>query len=655
MKLKTPFLGVAYYPEDWPDAELDRDIAKMKELGIRAARIAEFAWRKMEPMPGEYRFDWLHTVIGKLADAGIGTVLCTPTATPPIWLGKAHPEIFVEDANGIRMSHGGRRHCCSNQPAYRDACRRITHALGREFGDDPRIIGWQIDNELDFQYCRCDVCLSRFHDYLREKYGTVEHLNEEWNLNLFSQAYDSFDEIPFPEHNWHNPQLKLEALLFDSATQVAFSDEQVDILHTYTKAPVGTDAKPYQRIDYEQLEKKCDILEFNHYHRVDDLPEAAMWFDLLRPLSRRPFWNTETATCWNGSTTLYQSVKPYGFCRVNSWMPVMLGGEAAMYWLWRTHWAGHELVHGGVLYPNGRPYPVADEIRRIASEFDLASDFLQQTKVETEVAMHFTSLGWNMMTSQSVLRDYEYRGQVYRRFYHPLTRAGLRPDVIVAGQDLSRYKLLFTPLLLSLEEGDLPTRIARFVREGGVLVAGPLTDVRNRIGARYRDRAYGILEELTGARQAYEVPDYDGATTCAWKDGTPFAFCDWLELYEDDGDALATVTAGYPSLIGKSPLLRKQVGRGVVYLVGAVPDGDTADRILRLAVRDAGVALPDVTGDLVYVPRAGDGVRGLCVAECANAPASIVLSSPMTDLLSGRTLSGKVDLAPYDVLILKEK
>ena len=27
-----PYLGVAYYPEDWTDAELDRDIARMKAL-----------------------------------------------------------------------------------------------------------------------------------------------------------------------------------------------------------------------------------------------------------------------------------------------------------------------------------------------------------------------------------------------------------------------------------------------------------------------------------------------------------------------------------------------------------------------------------------------------------------------------------------------
>ena len=31
---KKPFLGCAYYPEDWDESQIDFDIAKMKEAGI---------------------------------------------------------------------------------------------------------------------------------------------------------------------------------------------------------------------------------------------------------------------------------------------------------------------------------------------------------------------------------------------------------------------------------------------------------------------------------------------------------------------------------------------------------------------------------------------------------------------------------------------
>ena len=42
-----PYLGVAYYPEDWDESEMAYDIEMMKNAGINVARIGEFAWSKM--------------------------------------------------------------------------------------------------------------------------------------------------------------------------------------------------------------------------------------------------------------------------------------------------------------------------------------------------------------------------------------------------------------------------------------------------------------------------------------------------------------------------------------------------------------------------------------------------------------------------------
>lgn len=88
----APFLGAAYYPEDWDDGEQPGDIAKMQEAGLKAVRIGEFAWRKMEPKEGSFHFTWLHEVVDRLKEAGISVILGTPTATPPIWFLRKHPD-----------------------------------------------------------------------------------------------------------------------------------------------------------------------------------------------------------------------------------------------------------------------------------------------------------------------------------------------------------------------------------------------------------------------------------------------------------------------------------------------------------------------------------------------------------------------------------
>ena len=80
---KPPYLGVAYYPEDWDESEIDRDIEKMQRIGVDTVRIAEFAWHRMEPHPGEFDFSFFHRVVDKMHAAHINVVLGTPTATPP--------------------------------------------------------------------------------------------------------------------------------------------------------------------------------------------------------------------------------------------------------------------------------------------------------------------------------------------------------------------------------------------------------------------------------------------------------------------------------------------------------------------------------------------------------------------------------------------
>lgn len=145
---EKPFLGTAYYPEDWDVSDIPQDIAKMKEAGIKVARIAEFAWRRMEPAPGRYEFGWLHHVVDSLKEAGIKVVMGTPTATPPIWLIREHPDVTIMGSDGVHINHGGRRHCCSNHPAYIKASEGIVRALAEEFGHDENVIGWQIDNEI---------------------------------------------------------------------------------------------------------------------------------------------------------------------------------------------------------------------------------------------------------------------------------------------------------------------------------------------------------------------------------------------------------------------------------------------------------------------------------------------------------------------------
>ena len=652
---QPPYLGVAYYPEDWPESEIPRDIARMKQIGIDTVRIGEFAWHRMEPSPGVYDFSFFHKVVDQCREAGIAVVMGTPTATPPRWLGKLYPDIFYERESGRRASHGGRRHACSNNPHYNEYCMRIVEAMAREFADEEAIIGWQIDNEIytGDNGCFCPDCVAAFHERLRRQYGTIDALNEAWNLNLFSQWYDDFADIPAPRDAWHNPHLIMAWRIFQNDSHIAFVRRQADILHKYVRVPVGTDTMPFNAMDYRRMTEGLDIVQFNHYNTPDNLHSCAFWFDYLRTLKARPFWNTETATCWNGSNAISQSVKPEGFCRANSWLPIALGGEANMYWLWRTHWAGHELTHGAVIDTSGRDMHTVGEVSEVARGFAAARKFITATRVKGDLAIHFTSLNWNMNATQPVVEGLDYMSRVQDRWYRPLIEQGLRPDVIDAAAPLDGYKLIFSPLMMTLEEADLPARMIEWVKAGGTWVVGPLSDVRNSDGARYRDRFWGILESLTGVTWRYGVPDREKRITAAWNDGTPFEGDDWYEMADaPDGDALVRVTGGHSAFIGKSILTSTAVGQGRVVLLGSIPSPEDARRLTRLCLDLIGKSPVPAEGKLIVSPREGDGISGLILVEYGGEPARYTLDKPMRDLISGRVLCGEVSVDPYGVLAL---
>ncbi len=653
-KFMPPYLGVAYYPEDWDDSEQEYDISKMKEAGINVARIAEFAWHKMEPRPGEYDFEWLHSVVNKLGEAGIAVVMGTPTATPPRWLSKLYPDVFTEYENGRRASHGGRRHCCSNNPHYREYSARIVQRMGEEFGNDPYIIGWQIDNEIYGDNCFCPECMRRFHEYLHEQYTDIENLNSRWNLNLFSQAYDSFDEIPAPRDAWHNPHLRLEWMTFHQNSHIDFVHMQSDILHKYTSAPIGTDTMPVNGMDYRKLNSKLDIVQFNHYNEPDNLFNVALWFDYLRVMKPRPFWNTETATCWNGSVAINQSVKPEGFCIANSMMPIALGGEANMYWLWRTHWAGHELVHGSVLDSSGRPMHVFGEVQQTADIMSKASDFINNTKVETQVGIHFTSRNYNMLTSQPIVKNMD-PWHIYD-FYKPVIDSGLRPDLIDAYEELDKYKLIISPLMLTLEEGELQSRICDWVRNGGTWIVGPFSDIRDNVGARYKHKPYGILEELTGARWLYGIPDRDKEIGAAWSNGDKFNGGIWYDIFDEDSEnTLVSVTNGHSAIVNKACVIHRKVGQGHVIILGTFPEYDELKRIYAIACDYAGISYGSADGKVIVSPRKGNGYDGVMLIEYSGKNcAEYRFSGKMKNLVTGDTVCDKIKLAPYDVVILKK-
>ena len=146
-------------------------------------------------------------------------------------------------------------------------------------------------------------------------------------------------------------------------------------------------------------------------------------------------------------------------------------------------------------------------------------------------------------------------------FYKPLIDSGFRPDVIDEEADLEKYDIVLSPLMLTLDQGELRVRIEKWVKNGGIWVTGPMTDIRTKDGTRFTDRLHGMLEDLTPAVFKYWFPDKEKSIKAKWNDGEDFGGNTYYEIFEPNENAgMVTVTGGHNEIIGGSVMQCFPVG-----------------------------------------------------------------------------------------------
>ncbi|MGV9384565.1 beta-galactosidase [Nonomuraea sp. NPDC003707] len=205
------FFGGDYNPEQWDEAVWKEDDALMRRARVNLATVGVFSWALLEPEEGRYDFAWLDAHLDRLHANGVSVDLATPTASPPPWFTLAHPDAMPVTRDGARHIHGSRDTYCLASPAYRTAARNIARALAERYGEHPAVVMWHVHNEY-VTLCWCDHTAAAFRDWLRDRHGSLEALNEAWGTAFWSQRYGSWEQVLPPRAtNWHqNPGQHLD-------------------------------------------------------------------------------------------------------------------------------------------------------------------------------------------------------------------------------------------------------------------------------------------------------------------------------------------------------------------------------------------------------------------------------------------------------------
>ncbi len=466
-------LGVCYYPEHWPEEEWQRDAERMVDLGLRKVRIGEFAWSRLEPVEGDYQFEWLRRAIDVLHSHGLQVVLATPTACPPKWLIDKHPEILAKDENGQTRGFGSRRHYCFSSRVFKHYCKKIVTDLAKTFGNHPAIIAWQIDNEFgchDSIISYSDDAAVAFREWCRDKYNGIDSLNQVWGNVFWSTEYNSFDAIDPP---WYavteiNPAHRLAYWRFHTNQVRRFNQLQTEILR---KLSPGRDLihnfmGNFVDFDHHEVGKDLDIASWDSYPlgflerssaskqhkkkylRTGDPDFTAFHHDLYRNICSGRWWVMEQQpgpVNW----APHNPAPMDGMVRFWTLEAFAHGAEVVSYFRYRQCPFGQEQMHAGLYLPDGSSSRAVDEVQQIVEEICLLNDV--ELAEQAPVALVFDYASDAALRIQPQGSPIDPLDEVLR-WYKTLRLNRCDIDVVGTGADLSGYDCVIVPSVEIIEE-----------------------------------------------------------------------------------------------------------------------------------------------------------------------------------------------------------
>jgi beta-galactosidase len=481
--------GGDYNPDQWPEPVVEQDVALMLEAHVNLVTVGVFAWSRLQPAPDEFDFGWLDRVLDRLGTAGIGVCLATPTASPPPWFTRSHPDAMPVTRDGVRLTHGSRDTYCVNAPAYREASMRIAGELAARYAGHPAIRLWHVHNEYGTT-CYCDHCAAGFRVWLQQRYGILDALNDGWGTDFWSQRYRDFDEVLPPRATQYlsNPAHVLDYRRFFSDALLDHYVSQRTILRAGA-APVTTNfvLGDWVPVDHARWSREVDLVAIDDYPSSADrhLAERAFAADLARGWARAAghrdgrWLLMEHAPGTVRENGVTRRLEP-GQARAAALTYLDRGATGVLYFQWRAGRSGAEQWHPAMV-------PLLDELTPLgASLLDRSP-----VTVTAPTALLYDEESMWAWQSPHLPTPLDY-GALVRRWHAALAAP---VDVLPAAASLAGYSLVAVPALY-LMSAATHAALRDYAARGGTLVLSFGTGLTDECART----TPGALDDLIGAR-----------------------------------------------------------------------------------------------------------------------------------------------------------
>lgn len=571
-------IGVDYYPEHWERSLWEQDADLMQKTGVKVVRLGEFAWSRFEPQDGVFAFEWLDEAIEIFAKRGIDVVLCTPTNCPPLWLYEKYPDAVQTGRDGHKIETGVRGHRCYNNPDFQRYVIRIVDVMTKRYAENPAVIAWQIDNELEANFCCCEFCIDEFRTWLKGKYSSVEEMNRQYGNNVWSGEYSSWEQVKPPFGNYayayYNPSMMLDFCRYASDSMIKFVKLQADLIRKNcpnTRITTNTWFCEHMPDFY----KEFDLLDFVSYDnypvsRIPEDPEEcyshAFHLDLMRGIKRENFWIMEQLS---GAMGCWMPMKPMpqpGMIEGYSLQALAHGADTVVHFRWRSAVSGAEMFWHGLIDHSNVPGRRFEEFAHLC-ETAKNLEFVNETEIKSDVAILYSPENeWAFMLQPQT--DGMYYLEQMKLFHDAFTACGVNVDIIGAHEKLDGYKVVVAPQMYILDERAVKN-LYDFTANGGTVLLTNRSGVKDEYNKCIMHPLPTVFAELAGCCVEEYDPIGTGTAEVKFQDGSICKIRQWCDILQTGAAETAAVYEnGYYA--GKAAITKNTYGNGRAYYVGTV-------------------------------------------------------------------------------------
>ena len=659
--------GGDYNPDQWLETPeiIDRDFELMEQSGCNTFSVGIFSWTALEPAPDDYRFDWLDRIMDRMAEHKFHVILATPSGAKPAWLATAHPEIRRVNEQGLREPYTRRHNHCWTSPVYRDRLEKINSKLAERYRNHPALSAWHISNEYNGS-CYCDLCIGRFREWLRERYGTLDNLNRAWSNSFWSHIHTGWDEIT----PWAGSECNtLDWMRFTTFQCCDFMKFEVNTVKRFTPdVPATTNMMGFfDGLDYWKVAEVCDFISDDVYPPWGTEPdirrltaEISMRHDQHRAMKNgKPFLIMESAP----SATNWQPFHPLkrpNQHKLEELTAIGHGADGALYFQWRKSHGNLEKFHGAVVDHVGHSETrVFRDVAELGALYRNCPELCGSGyPVEAAVVFDWDSL-WAFKTASGP-GSFEQKAytQTVTDHYRALWTGNIPLDVIESLSDFSKYRLLVCPMLFLLKPG-VAERLKQFVSAGGTLVSTYLSGYEDESARCFPGGwpgdglmdLFGVWNEEIGGipsfhRQFLRFGD------------KKFDVIDYAERIHPRG-AETLAVYGEDFTAGEAAVTVNRYGAGKAYYLAARTREDFLSVFYSGLTTELGIkpVLPEQKEEGIAAARRFDGKNEWLFVynDTGEARKAVLPGGNYLCVATGKELTGALDLPPFGSEILKKR